>query len=200
MSMPLSRTMTVAKRADGGLVVHSVIALDEPRMRALEAFGEPTIMIVPNGWHRTDAHGWKERYPSMRVYCPPDARAKVAEVVGVDGTLAELPPDDAVRVETLDGFAQEGVVIVEGGTLVFGDTFMNQPHMPGFQGFAYRLVGASGGPRVHPFLKRMADRKALAAHLSRLAETPGLARLVPGHGDIVATDAAQVLGSVAAAQ
>jgi len=42
------------------------------------------------------------------------------------------------------------------------------------------------------------DAGALAAHLERLAATPGLCRLVPSHGDLVEGDAGAVLRQVAA--
>ena len=45
--MPLKRNMTVHRLADGRLVLYSVVALDEPGMRALEALGTPWLMIVP---------------------------------------------------------------------------------------------------------------------------------------------------------
>ncbi len=37
MGMPLERRMTVVRRADGSLALHSVIALGEGAMRALES-------------------------------------------------------------------------------------------------------------------------------------------------------------------
>ena len=59
--MPLKRNMTVHRLADGRLVLYSVVALDEPGMRALEALGTPWLMIVP-GSHtlaaRSDLVTW----------------------------------------------------------------------------------------------------------------------------------------------
>jgi hypothetical protein len=45
----------------------------------------------------------------------------------------------------------------------------------------------------------MTDRAALRAHLERIAARPGLHRLVPCHGPILASGAATTLGRVAAA-
>ena len=55
------RRMTVARLYDGRLVVYSAIALDELEMQALEAFGEPSFLVVPNDIHRMDAKIWKDR-------------------------------------------------------------------------------------------------------------------------------------------
>jgi hypothetical protein len=41
------------------------------------------------------------------------------------------------------------------------------------------------------------DPRALAAHLERLAATPGLVRLVPSHGDVVKHGAPETLRAVA---
>jgi hypothetical protein len=65
ISMPLAelpRRMTVVRLRDGRLVIFNAIALDEEEMRALEQFGEPAFLIVPNDHHRLDANIWKKRY------------------------------------------------------------------------------------------------------------------------------------------
>ena len=64
------RRMTVVRLDDGRLVIFSAIALDETEMRALEAFGEPSYLVIPNDIHRMDAKIWKNRYPQMRVVAP----------------------------------------------------------------------------------------------------------------------------------
>src|SRR6188768_2605832 len=48
------RRMTVVRLDDGRLVIFSAIALDETEMRALEAFGAPSFLVVPNDIHRMD--------------------------------------------------------------------------------------------------------------------------------------------------
>src|SRR5687768_1406139 len=68
--MALPRNMIVARLGDGKLLIHSVICLDEPGMKALAALGEPRIMIVPNEGHRLDALAWRSRFPHIRVLCP----------------------------------------------------------------------------------------------------------------------------------
>src|SRR5688500_14318601 len=69
-NMSLKRMMTIARRSDGGLLLHSAIALDEPTQRQLEALGPPTHLIVPNAVHRLDAPAYKARYPALRVFTP----------------------------------------------------------------------------------------------------------------------------------
>lgn len=196
LRMPLPRTMTLVKRADGSLLVHSAIALSEDAMREVEAWGTPRVLVVPNGWHRIDAPAWKARFPDLEVRCPRSQTKRVGEVVHVDGAMEELAADGVVRAEVFDGLDKESVLVVDDGgrvTLVFGDTFMNAPHQPGVPGFFYRLAGASGGARVHPFMKWMSKKRRLSEHLARLADLPGLARLIPGHGAPIDERPADVL-------
>lgn len=200
--MPLKRHMVVARRPDGTLVVHNGILLRD--MGELDALGRVAWIVVPNGWHRLDAAAYKARYPAAKVVCPPGARKKVEQKVAVDAVYEEFPPELDVRFETLEGErGAEGVMVVArpgGVTLVFNDTVFNQPHLPGLFGFVYRLMGSSGGPKV-PATTRLfsvKDRNALRAHLERLAVTPHLRRVVPGHGTLVTEYPEAFLRAVAA--
>ena len=89
LEMPLGeypRRMTVVHLNDGRLVIYSAISLNEDEMAALESFGEPAYLIVPNELHRLDAKTWKERYPHIVVVAPSGVREKVSEVVTVEQT------------------------------------------------------------------------------------------------------------------
>lgn len=198
--MALKRVMTIVKRADGGLVVHNAVALDEPSMKRIDAFGDVSAIVVPNGFHRLDAPPFKARYPQARVYCPAGARKKVEEVVAVDGTYDDYPGDDAVSLATLDGTARrEGVMIVRsagGTTVVFNDAIFNMEHFGGFSGFVFKhLTKSTGGPRVSRIGKffLVKDAAAFRAHLERLAATPELARMIVSHGATVEKDPAAAI-------
>jgi hypothetical protein len=41
--MSLKRVMTIVRLNDGGLLIHNAIALDDPAMRELEAWGRPAF-------------------------------------------------------------------------------------------------------------------------------------------------------------
>jgi hypothetical protein len=200
--MALERRMCVAKLDGGGLVIHSAVTLDDEGMSALEALGPIAYLLVPSGFHRMDAAAFRERYPDAKILCPGGSRKKVSQVVDVDGSYDDLPEDGAVHLRHMEGVKGfEGVMRVaadEGTTLVFNDLFFNLPKGEG--GKLVRLMGSTGGPKVTPgmLLFLIKDKKALAADLKLLAETPNLCRLVPGHGHVVEENAAQVLRDVAA--
>jgi hypothetical protein len=193
--MPLKRVMTVAKLANGEVVIHNAMALEDAAMKEIEDWGPVRHIVVPNGFHRLDAPVYAERYPDARVYCPAGARAKVEEVVKVSATYDGFPGDETVSLETLDGTkGGEGVMRVtskDGVTLVFNDAIFNMPHFGGFSGFVFKhLTQSSGGPRVSRISKLflVKDKAAFKAHLGRLAETKGLSRVIVSHHELVTAD------------
>ncbi|HYQ80929.1 MAG TPA: hypothetical protein VEP68_05475 [Anaeromyxobacteraceae bacterium] len=200
---PVRRRMSVVRRADGGLLFHNAIPLAEEWMRRLEAFGRPAVLVVPNGLHRLDIHAFKARYPRLRVHCPAEAHRRVAAVIPVDGHWDDLPPDPDVRADPLPGsrFGEAALVVRSGErvSLLFGDTVMNLPRLPGLQGLVWHLLGSTCRPRVTPVtrLLSVSDPHRLSAHLAGLADLPGLTRLVVSHGTIVEEDAPGALRAVA---
>jgi hypothetical protein len=186
--MSLKRVMTVARLGDGRLALHSPIALEAPAMAELEAFGAPAFIVVPNGGHRLDAPAFKKRYPTALVLTPRASREKVAEVVPVDGTYEDFPADPNVRLEPLAGVgALEGLMVVrsnDGVTLVMNDAVFNMDRKRDPLGFFFTtLLGSAPGPRVSRLAKLVfvKDKPAFKADLLRLAETPGLVRLIVAH-------------------
>lgn len=201
--MPLKRVMAVMRLRDGRLVVHGAIALDEPAMKALEALGEPAVLLVPSAYHRMDAPRFARRYPKMRVYCPHGATERVAARVRVDGTYEDFEGDATVQLEPVDGIRDaEGVVRVaseDGTTLVFNDVLFNMPHAPGLGGLFTRFIGSSGGPRVSRtgrfFL--VSDARALARRFVALAATRDLVRVMVAHHETITDQPAEALRAVA---
>ena len=186
--MSLERTMTIARRASGELVLHSAIAVDEPTLAQIIALGTPAFLLVPNQGHRLDAPAYKKRFPQLRVYTPSGGRDKVAEVVSVDGAYEQFPHDDVVRLEMLHGVKDlEGAMIVtsrDGVTVVLNDAVMNMDRKRDPLGWVFTtLMGSAGGPRVSRFGKLMfvKDQPALRRDLERLAALPSLTRLVVSH-------------------
>ena len=201
--MALKRVMTLVRLDDGRIVVHSAIALEADAMAEIESWGTPSVLLVPNGYHRLDAPAWVARYPDLEVRCPGGARRKVEDVVRVDGDYQDLDLGESLKIETLDGIAAaEGVLIVRspsGTTLVFNDALFNMPHGRGVAGLFFRHVTAStGGPRVSRLFRLFVvkDRAALAAHLDRLADTPDLVRIIVSHHRTITERPSETLRAV----
>jgi hypothetical protein len=186
--MTLRRTMTVARLGDGRLVIHNGIALDEPAMQRIEQWGTPAFLIVPNGYHRMDAPAYKKRYPALKVLTPRGSRGRVEQVVPLDGTLQEFPPDATVSFQTMQGVRDiEAAMLVEskdGVTVVLADLVFNMDRKRDVLGFIFTtLMGSAPGPRVSRLAKAamVKDRAALRKDLERLATTPRLVRLIVAH-------------------
>jgi len=203
-SPPFQRHMTIARLSTGELVVHSAVTGDEPTMAHIDSLGRVAYIVVPSGFHRMDAPRYAARYPQAKVVAPRAAGERVRQVVRLDGGLELLPTDAALRWEPLEGAAGEAVLLhtdTRGAlTAIFNDAFFNLPHMAGWRGLVNRTTRSAGGPRVTPIARMVLvkDKPAFAAHLRRLAALPGLARIVPGHGEVIATDPAAALEQAAA--
>lgn len=186
--MSLKRCMTVARLADGRLVIHNAVALDDASMRELEAWGTPSFLIVPNGFHRLDAPRFKQRYPSLKLLAPQGSRGKVEEVIKVDGGYEDFPADDRVRLQTLNGTGQrEGVMLVrsdDGTTVVLNDIVMNMDKKTDLIGYLMTtLMGSAPGPRVSRLAKLalVSDQAALRNDLATFAAMPDLVRVIVAH-------------------
>ena len=199
----VDRRMTVVRLSDRRLVVYSAIALGDAEMRALESFGTPAFLIVPSDLHRMDVRIWKDRYPAMTVVAPAGARAKVEKIVRVDATSAAFG-DPAVRFMTVPGTGErEAALVLEKDgetTLVLNDLIFNLANRAGVSGWLFKAVGLTGNePHIAPpvRMRQVKDKDALRAQLEQWSRLPRLKRIIIAHGDIIANDAAHILGRIA---
>lgn len=196
--MSLKRVMVIVRLSDGRLVIHNCIALPEPQMQEIERWGTPAFLIVPNGSHRLDAPAYKARYPQLRVLAPRGSRAKVEEVLPVDGTYEDFPADPNVRFETLHGVGEaEGAMIVkssDGTSVVLNDAMFNMDRKRDPLGFFFTTVlGSAPGPRVSRLAKLVyvKDKRALRDDFARYAELPDLTRVIVAHEKVASGPAAR---------
>jgi hypothetical protein len=205
--MPLGifpRRMTVAALNGGGTVVFSPVALHESAMREIEALGPPRFMVVPNGFHRLDARVWKQRYPEVKVLCPPGAKKRVAQAVAVDAT-SDILDDEAIGFIITDGTRRaESALLIQrkcGSTLVINDLISHIRHPKGVGANIFARVFGFGVKR--PQMARevrwllVNDKAALARQLRHWAEIPGLKRIIVSHGEMIEAEPAAVLKRVA---
>ena len=204
--MSLRRNMVIARLTDRRLVINSAIALEEPVMKEIEAWGSPAFLVIPNRYHRLDLPAFTRRYPQMVVLVPRGARATVERVHRADGTFEDFPSNETVVLSSLDGIGdQEGVMTVEsedGLTLILGDVVFNMDMKTDLLGRLFvQLMGSAPGPRVHRLFRLLVvkDRATLRRQLEQLAETPRLKRLIVAHEKLTTggAEAATVLRTAA---
>ncbi|HEY0254807.1 MAG TPA: hypothetical protein VGC41_24945 [Kofleriaceae bacterium] len=188
-SPPLHRVMTIARLSDGGLVVHSAVALDD--YAELDALGTVKYIVVPNGWHRLDAKTYVDRYPNAKVIAPRGSKKRVEKIVRVDASSLD---DRDVRVVDAAGTrGLEAVMIVKTGTrttLVFCDVIFNMPHKRGVPGFVFKHITQSSGGVKFSRIARwflIKDKPAFAAQLEQLA-SQDVARVIVAHHEVIRND------------
>jgi hypothetical protein len=204
---PLRRVMAIWKAPDGGLVLHSVIAMDEARFAQLDGLGKVSLLIVPHGGHRLDIAGYKRRYPTARIVAPAATRAKIEEVVPVDANAEDELPRHGVTPHALPGW-KHGELGYEiglpggGRGLVLSDVVANDDRLPGLGAWFFRNVtGGVKGPLGVPRIMKMmmvTDRPAARAGLESLAQIPDLRFLSLAHGKPLTGDVPAMLRLAAA--
>jgi hypothetical protein len=203
---PFKRRMGIARLGGGRLVFLNAIALDEPSMKEIEAWGEPAFAVAANGFHRLDLGAFKVRYPKLRVLAGLGARKRIGEIVQVDGGLELLPADPGLVVEKVAGTKMGDVVCTaraaSRASLCFpGDVLMNAPRGRGVPGLLVSVLGFVGDLHVPRLIRWIGveNRGELKAHLSRLADTPGLQHVFTCHGPVISVDPSGALRRAAAA-
>ena len=198
--LKLPRRMTVVRSKSGDLVIFSAIALHEPDMAELEAFGRPAFLIVPSERHRLDAPGYLQRYPNITVVAPRAGAEKIGEVVRIDTSTpgfgdptiryVEIAADSALEVDGEDGL-----------TIIVNDLIGDIHGESGLGGWLLRVMGFAGddphvpGPVKFVLGKR---RSEVAQQFRRWAERGDLRRIIVSHGDTIEGDPGGVLRSLAA--
>ena len=202
---PLKRVMTIVRRADGQLVLHGLMALEEKTQREVEALGEIAYLVVPSGYHRLDAGRYRERYPNARMFAPAGSRARVEKVAKIDATYDGYEADATTSLVDVDGLAQrEGAMVVKskrGTTYVMNDALFNMPeHQTGLSGFVLKHVTQStGGPKVSRTARigLITDRAAYRSALEKIAGMTDLVRVIVAHHVPIEGDVAGALRRVA---
>ena len=88
LGLKLGSRMTVVRLADGGLLLHSPIALDHATIDELRALGEVTHVVAPNLYHHLHAGPAVEAFPEAQLHGPAALHRKRRDL-SFDHTLTE---------------------------------------------------------------------------------------------------------------
>lgn len=190
--------MTVIRLSSGGLLLHSPVPIDETLKSAIDALGPVEHIVCPNLFHHLHAGPAHRLWPAAQLHGPRKLQDKRPDL-HFDAVLSEVPhPDwkDDLRTLAIAGsFLQETVFWHPASrTLITCDlieNFHDHSHPP--TRLYLRLGGILGKPGWHRLLRMVYwNRRAARASLERILELP-IERLVLAHGDIVRSDAREVL-------
>ncbi len=207
LPFPLTRNMIVIRLAGGELLLHSVVALDDAGMKALEALGHPAYAIVPSAAHKMDSPFYKARYPAIAMLAPAAIRDRAASNVAITGTVEEILPRLNIKLHAVPATRTHEYVyevpMPAGGTmLMFNDVLGNVgAGAPGFvgQNIMPHVTVPRGGPTVPRIFRwtQVRDVAAVRRFIGGLADIPDLRLATVSHGDPITSDVAAKLRSVA---
>jgi len=198
LGLHLGTRMTLVRRPDGGLIVHSPIRLDDALRGEVEALGPVRCVIAPNRYHHLYAGEWAAAFPDARL-----VGAQGLEKKRKDLRFAAMLGDepDACWADTLQQVVVRGSLLGEtvffhapSRTLVSADlveNFTTSDHWP--TRWYLKASGIHGKPGVGITLRPMyRDHAQTRAALERVLAWD-FDRIVLAHGDVIETNGPEVL-------
>ncbi|MFO1143839.1 MAG: hypothetical protein U1E59_15980 [Amaricoccus sp.] len=206
---PLHRNMVIVRLATGELVLHSVVAMEETGLRALEALGTPAYAIVPSILHVMDAPFYKQRYPAMKQLAPSASMEEIGRTVALDGSVEDVLPPLGFKLHAVPGtkmveFVYDCPLPGGGRALIVNDAF-GSAHAADDTRVLGRLIVSHiavpghhlGIPRIYRW-RFITDIAAVRRFAGDLAAIPDLRLVTVSHGDPVIASPADALRSLAA--
>ena len=185
--------MTVVKLRSGGLLLHSVIPIDEALAEELRALGPVEHIVAPNLLHHTHLIPVAARYPDATVWGAPGLAEKRSDV-RFDAMLSEETPwSDELASLFVEGipWANETVFFHRAtGTLIVTDLVFNIHEVRGWiTPWILRFAGAYRKFAQSRLLRSsIRDADAASASAERMLAWP-IERVVMAHGHVVERDA-----------
>lgn len=184
--------MTVVRLADGGLFVHSPVALDAEARAAVDALGAVRAVVAPSIFHHLHVRGWMDAYPAAHFACCPGLEWKRPDLP-FRSVLGDAPDAlwardlsqvyfSARRENEVDFFHEAS------GTLILTDALLNLArHEDRSTRLVARLMGNTGPGEgwMEPIMVR--DRRLARRQVDRLLELP-FERIVLSHGAMIERD------------
>ncbi len=185
--------MTVVRLADGALVLHSPVELDDATREAVDALGTVRWIVGPCLVHHFYLADWLAAYPEAVLCGAPGLAEKRRDLPFVREIPAETP---AEWEGVLDLVAVEGAPLMNevafhhrpSRTLILTDLAFHRPAgTPDGAPLFHRLVGANGRFGPHRIVRfGLRDRAAAARSLDRILAWD-FDRVVVSHGVVLET-------------
>lgn len=184
--------MTVVRLPDGGLWIHSPVALSPELQQQLDALGPVRAILAPARMHYEHVPEFADAYPDAKVFAVPGARKIIEKKARVDGIIGETP--DPLWAGVMDQVLFHGSRLYDEvdflhrptGTLILTDLCFNIPENRSWSTRLWaRLLGILGRLSVSRSLKlSIQDRDQVRASLERILAWD-FDRVLITHGDWV---------------
>lgn len=190
LGLEVGARMTVIRLPDGGLVLHSPIAVDPSLRQEVDSLGRVAHVVAPNKFHHLYVSGWKDAFPEASVWVAPGLESKRSDlpIAGVLGEQTESAWSAVLDQIPLQGFPFANEVVFfhrPSRTLVLTDIAFNVgPDAAPITRFFFKLNGVYG--RLSPTIVEkllIRDRAAFRAGLERILAWP-FERVIVAHGDV----------------
>jgi hypothetical protein len=192
-ALELPTRMTVIRLRDGGLVLHSVVALDQGLRAELDALGPGRAVIAPNRAHHLFAADYPTGYPDALLFAAPGLPEKRPDLKFAEELSDEAP--ELWRSE-LQQVVFRGVPILNEvvfyhpatHTVLFTDLVFNVPkgRFSGLTDLFFWMIGAEGRFGPHRLVRYLFVRNRAAARESaqRILQWD-FDRVTLTHGDVL---------------
>jgi hypothetical protein len=187
----LGARMTVIRLADGGLFVHSPVALDPALSRELTALGEVRCVIAPNRMHHLHAHEYAGAFRGAKIFGSPALIKKRLDLHfdGVLGATAAAEWAGQIEQRFFAPVLAEAVFFSPATrTLLVTDLVANIQRAPGaVDRLLLRLDGAYqrlATPRAIAIPLRLGYARVARATFDEILQWD-FERVIMAHGDIV---------------
>jgi hypothetical protein len=194
----LTTRMTVVRLDDGGLWLHSPVALDDRRRAAVDDLGPVRHIVAPNRYHHMYLGDWVRAYPDADLWGAPGLPEKRTDLT-FDHVLTRHHPAwlddlDQMAVDGLEAISEVVFLHRPSRTLVTTDLLFNEHDPDGWLTRAYLWWnGLLGEPGISKLVFFAADdREALRDSYERLLDWD-FRRIVLSHGQLLEDDARETL-------
>lgn len=201
LGVRLGARMTLVRLPDGGLLVHSPIALTAALRAAIERLGVVRHIVAPNLYHHVYAAEHQAAWPDAMLHAPAGLARKRPDL-RIDATLgprAHADWEGALEPLAIEGSMLDETVLVHrpSRTLVSCDLveqFSSTDHLPSrmyFQAMGiWKKPGLARALRV-VYRDRRAARRSFDALLEHDFE-----RIVLSHGELIEANGREILRDV----
>lgn len=195
----IDHQMTVIRRSNGGLLVHSPLTCTPALLDELRALGPIEDWVAPARTHDLYLEGWFEHCPEARSWGAPSLSRVHPDwqFTGWLDNCADAPWADEFEVLPVNGIPRVDEHLFlhrPSSTAICADLIFNcGDRNRGLRKPLAHLVGIGGGPAADRLYKLMIrDRRAFRASLGPICEW-GAQRLIVGHGEPVEGDVGELL-------
>ena len=195
VGVPAGRRMTVCRGGGGQIVVFSPLPCSDENVAKIRDIGEPAAFIVPSRFHDSFFDDYFERFPKSVFLAGKAAirdhpRWRLVELMA---SRSELAGFDMVEVEGMPSVQEYVFLHRSSRSLIIADLFFNVSMSNGWlAGFLQKLKDIGGRPRPSRLWRAMIrDTRRFEGSLRRVVELD-FERVIPGHGEIIESNAKQV--------